>query len=56
MNKRTIPTPINAEENSTILKEDLTQDTITITEDNIQNYFDNTNSLNSSFENKTMDY
>jgi hypothetical protein len=51
-----IITPINAEENSTILKEDLTQDTITITEDNIQNYFDNTNSLNSSFENKTIKF
>ncbi len=49
-------TPINAEENSTILTADLTQDTITITEDNIQNYFDDTNTLNSSYENKTISF
>lgn len=53
--------PINAKdglENQTVnITNDtniLTENTLTITEDNIQNYFNDTNTLNSSFENKTI--
>lgn len=48
--------PINAEDNSTLLTANITDDAIIITEDNIQNYFDDTNTLNSSFENKTIKF
>ena len=48
--------PINAEDNSTLLAANITGDTIIITEDNIQDYFDDTNTLNSSFENKTLEF
>ena len=46
--------PINAVddlENQTVA---IAEDTLTITEDNIQDYFNDTNTLNSSFENKTI--
>ncbi|WP_407378948.1 hypothetical protein [Methanobrevibacter sp.] len=46
--------PINAEENITLQAPNIDNDTIIITEENIQNYFDDTNTLNSSFENKTI--
>ena len=46
--------PINAEDNVTVQTPVVTNHTIIITEDNIQNYFDDTNTLNSSFENKTI--
>ncbi len=47
-------TPINAEDNTTVETTDIANNTIIITENNIQNYFDDTNTLNSSFENKTI--
>ncbi len=46
--------PINAEDNITVQSSDIENNTIVITEDNIQNYFDDTNTLNSSFENETI--
>ena len=46
--------PINAEDNVTVQTPVITNDTIIITEETIQNYFDDTNTLNSSFENKTI--
>ena len=46
--------PINAEENTTASIPNIANDTIIITEDTIQNYFDDKNTLNSSFENKTI--
>lgn len=46
--------PINAEDNITVQSPDIENNTIVITEENIQNYFDDTNTLNSSFENETI--
>ena len=46
--------PINAENDLNNQNNNTTDNVITITEDNIHDYFDNKNSLNSSFENKTI--
>ena len=49
-----ICSPANAEDALENLTAENTPEPIIITEDNFQEYFDNKNSLNSSFENKTV--
>ena len=46
--------PINAADDLENQDVNATDNTLTVTEDNIQDYFNDTNTLNSSFENKTI--
>lgn len=49
-----LASPINAESDSVNQTGNITDDIIIITEDNIQEHFDDTNTLNSSYENRTI--